>query len=70
MANLYQTASGVWRIRFRFLGRQYYRSLRRANMLYRRHLHTQQFRGCPTFCWSGQDRSYNWPPCDREKCAE
>jgi hypothetical protein len=31
MANLYQNASGVWRIRFRFLGRQYYRSLETVN---------------------------------------
>ena len=27
MANLYQATSGVWRIRFRFSGRQYYRSI-------------------------------------------
>lgn len=27
MANLYQASSGAWRIRFRFSGRQYYRSL-------------------------------------------
>jgi len=27
MANLYHNASGVWRIRFRFDGRRYYRSL-------------------------------------------
>jgi len=27
MANLYRAPSGVWRIRFRFSGRQYYRSL-------------------------------------------
>ena len=27
MANLYQNRSGVWLIRFRFGGRQYYRSL-------------------------------------------
>ena len=27
MANLYQNTSGVWLIRFRFSGRQYYRSL-------------------------------------------
>ena len=27
MANLYQNAAGVWLIRFRFDGRQYYRSL-------------------------------------------
>ncbi len=31
MANLYQSSTGVWRIRFRFSGRQYYRSLDTAD---------------------------------------